>query len=606
MDFMKKVLLKKLLLLGEITFGLILSLVIVVSVFPLVPPFKNYYHSRTVLTGSMEPTIPKGSVVINQWADQKNLKVGDVITYQHPVDKKIIYITHRIVKIDKTGLLWRFETKGDANPASDFGLVTQAGTEGKVILIIPLVGYLIEFFKTPAGFILLIVLPLLIFIIRQTRDVLQLWPKRVIPQKKDAPIAKKRKSRKTLTLMLVVFAFLAARVSFVTYGSFTSGQATITGVTLSTAASFGSVPLNISHFIGTPGSPNQKKATVSWDTNEPATSNLKWRTNPADPWTILTEDTTADNTSHSRNIDGLLPETTYSIEVESADSAGNLATSLYSFATSSERSGAPWADQVVLNEFLPNPIGDDNALMTGGEWVEIYNKSDTETFNLTGWYLTDADGDGHKLYMTLINTITFDPATSGLNIGPHEFFVIYRNNDPTFDLDNSFWGDEVDLYSSTDLLVDQHFYSVAFGDEVLENKSFARFPDGTNNWFDPIPSPGRPNVLEVQPWPTLTPSLEFSLRGDKKAVSFTVSNINAFEKINYEIVYDSNNGEKGIAGSVDLSGETAFSRNDLLLGSCSGIEGKVCVYDEGITKLHLKVTLVSGGVETVLEKEIDY
>ncbi len=29
---------------------------------------------------------------------------------------------------------------------------------------------------------------------------------------------------------------------------------------------------------------------------------------------------------------------------------------------------------IVINEFLPNPIGKDNDLMPGGEWVELYNK----------------------------------------------------------------------------------------------------------------------------------------------------------------------------------------------------------------------------------------
>lgn len=223
---------KKLLLVGEIFFGLILALVIIVSFIPLVPPFKNYYHSRTVLTGSMEPKIPKGSVVINQWVDQKNLKVDQVITYQHPVRKNIIYITHRIVKIDKTGLLWRFETKGDANPASDFGLITQVSIEGKVILMIPLIGYLIEFFKTPVGFVLLVAIPLLIFIAQQTRDVVRMWKK---PKRRKSA---KRKIRKTLVATLIVLSFLAARISFVTYASFTSEQTTITGATLNTAGSF--------------------------------------------------------------------------------------------------------------------------------------------------------------------------------------------------------------------------------------------------------------------------------------------------------------------------------------------------------------------------------
>ena len=259
---MKKALLKKLLLLGETVFGLILALVIVVSVFPFLPPFKNYYHSRTVLTGSMEPKIPKGSVVINQWADQRNLKIGDIITYQHPSDKKIIYVTHRIVEIDKTGLLWRFETKGDANPASDFGLITQAGTEGKVILTIPLIGYLIEFFKTPIGFILLIALPLLIFIVRQTRDVWQMWKKR-----NDLPTPK-RKTHKTLAAILLAFSFLAARVSFVTYASFTSGQATITGVTLSTAASFDQTPPESSATDNQPNYQNTSNFNVDYTASD--------------------------------------------------------------------------------------------------------------------------------------------------------------------------------------------------------------------------------------------------------------------------------------------------------------------------------------------------
>ena len=348
---------------------------------------------------------------------------------------------------------------------------------------------------------------------------------------------------------------------------------------------------NISHFIGTPGSPNQMKATVSWNTNEQATSNLKWRIDPDPSWTALTADTMADQTHHSRDIDGLLPETTYYVEVESADSAGNSATASYSFVTGILITGVDWYDDIVINEFLPNPIGDDAALMPGGEWIELYNRG-SSTHDLQDWYLTDFDG--HKLYLA-----------SGLNIAPGEFMVVYRNGDPNFDLDNSFLGDEVNLYSSTGELVDEHFYSVAWSEEVLENKSIARYPDGTDDWFDPIPSPGGPNVLEVQLLPTPTPSLEFSLRNDKKTVAFTVSNISAFEKISYEIVYDSIGEDKGIAGSADLAGENTFSRNDLLLGSCSGIEGKVCTYDEGITKLRCKVTL-DGLTQVILEEEIDY
>lgn len=217
---MEKASLKKLLSLGEIIFGLILALVIILSVFPLIPPFKNYYHSRTVLTGSMEPSIHTGSVVIDQWTPDRKLKIGDVVSYRHQSDQKVIYITHRIVKIDKTGLLWRFETKGDANPAPDFGLITQTSIEGKVIMTIPLVGYSIEFFKTPVGFILLIALPLLVFIGKQLFDLAKI-------RKKNLP-----------TLILLLVAMFGILYPSPVRAFFAAPQIAVAGVTLQTAASF--------------------------------------------------------------------------------------------------------------------------------------------------------------------------------------------------------------------------------------------------------------------------------------------------------------------------------------------------------------------------------
>ncbi len=126
--------------------------------------------------------------------------------------------------------------------------------------------------------------------------------------------------------------------------------------------------------------------------------------------------------------------------------------------------------------------------------------------------------------------------------------------------------------------------------------------DESDNIFDPAEEPA------LMPTPTAvpTPTVDFSLRADKHAVLFTANDIKDFQKITYEIIYDSTNGDRGIMGSADLTGENTFSRSNLLLGTCSEIEGKVCTYDEGITKLHLKVTLTSGGSGTVLEKEIDY
>jgi signal peptidase len=99
-----------------------------VGVFPIFPV--------VILTGSMEPVIYAGDVVILQKTDGNNLKVGDIIQYWSGE----IYIVHRIVSIDeKTG---KFQTKGDNNSAPDSVLIGNEQIRGKMISVIPKIGKL--------------------------------------------------------------------------------------------------------------------------------------------------------------------------------------------------------------------------------------------------------------------------------------------------------------------------------------------------------------------------------------------------------------------------------------------------------------------------------
>jgi len=71
------------------------------------------YQVYVVQTGSMDPTLPIGSaILVKQLTDDYQLKVGDVITYNHNDS----VITHRIVETvtGEDGIL-RYQTKGD-NP----------------------------------------------------------------------------------------------------------------------------------------------------------------------------------------------------------------------------------------------------------------------------------------------------------------------------------------------------------------------------------------------------------------------------------------------------------------------------------------------------------
>jgi signal peptidase I len=93
-----------------------------------------------VLSGSMEPRISVGGLVVIKPLDAMTLQTGDVVSYQHPDMKTPI--CHRIIEIaDKTDGRY-FTTKGDANEEADPDPVPAAAVNGKEIFYLPHVGKL--------------------------------------------------------------------------------------------------------------------------------------------------------------------------------------------------------------------------------------------------------------------------------------------------------------------------------------------------------------------------------------------------------------------------------------------------------------------------------
>lgn len=181
-------------------------------------------------------------------------------------------------------------------------------------------------------------------------------------------------------------------------------------------------------------------------------------------------------------------------------------------------------EYVVINEFLPNPIGNDDAPMPNGEWVELYNKG--KDIDIAGWMLYDIN-DSHKLQITSGNT-----NTGGTLILSGGFLVVYRNGDSDFALNNT-GGDSVRLYNGEigggGTLIDSYAYTI----NALEGKSFARIPDGSDNWVDPIPTPGGPNVSEDKEI-VFGPALS---EPDEKEINYTQKNSeNKAKKPNTESV----------------------------------------------------------------------
>ena len=94
----------------------------------------------TVLTGSMDPTLPAGTVIVVRPAAAEDVRVGDVITF-HPRPEDPAVVTHRVVGVT-SGSDGRiaFVTKGDANDATDAAQVVEEQVVGTVWYSLPLVG----------------------------------------------------------------------------------------------------------------------------------------------------------------------------------------------------------------------------------------------------------------------------------------------------------------------------------------------------------------------------------------------------------------------------------------------------------------------------------
>jgi len=179
-----------------------------------------------------------------------------------------------------------------------------------------------------------------------------------------------------------------------------------------------------------------------------------------------------------------------------------------------------WETGVFLNEFLPNPseldpnygfdFGVDSDNMPQGEWIELYNNSD-HSINIANWYFKDiAD---HIIFITSENT---NPATTTINA--YSWLVAYMNQSI---LNNSASSgspaDTIYLYDNENNLIDSYAYygtncelEPTPGEDnpltppsgcntilsVPGNKSYARIPDGSGKWYDPIPTPGFSNTLK--------------------------------------------------------------------------------------------------------------
>jgi signal peptidase len=124
-------------------------------------PFFFGIKSLTVLSGSMEPTIHVGDIVVVRQVAPLDARVGDVVTFRDPADRDKL-ITHRVRKMSVADGVVSFETKGDANTSVERWKISNAGTIGLVMYRVPKLGYVLFYVHGALGRLLLVVVPALL------------------------------------------------------------------------------------------------------------------------------------------------------------------------------------------------------------------------------------------------------------------------------------------------------------------------------------------------------------------------------------------------------------------------------------------------------------
>lgn len=105
-----------------------------------------------VVSGSMEPTIPVGSVVFSTQAAAGDIQEGSVVTVDRP--RNLGLVTHRLVKsVETEPGMYEYTLKGDANSKED-PEPYKVKTAGKYVWHVVGLGYIAEFLQSKNGTVL--------------------------------------------------------------------------------------------------------------------------------------------------------------------------------------------------------------------------------------------------------------------------------------------------------------------------------------------------------------------------------------------------------------------------------------------------------------------
>ncbi len=129
----------------------------------------------SIQSDSMEDELFEGDLIISDVYDGAELQKGKIITFKQRVGDTIIFNTHRINDVKQIGNTTCYETKGDNEDGIDPGYRLASDIVAVYDDIrIPAVGGFIDWLKTPAGFIICVILPIVAVILYEAYKIISI------------------------------------------------------------------------------------------------------------------------------------------------------------------------------------------------------------------------------------------------------------------------------------------------------------------------------------------------------------------------------------------------------------------------------------------------
>lgn len=125
--------------------GTLILLSVILSCVPVTVPRFMGYEIYNVVSGSMEPEIPVGSVIYVEEAAPEEVQEGDVIAFW----SNNSVVAHRVVK--NKVVEGSFVTKGDANAQEDMNEIDYEALVGRVAAHYPALGQLMVLYTSSMG-----------------------------------------------------------------------------------------------------------------------------------------------------------------------------------------------------------------------------------------------------------------------------------------------------------------------------------------------------------------------------------------------------------------------------------------------------------------------